>query len=428
MVRDELNAPVLEYAMRAAQEKMPQPPPPFSFAPFEKAIMESIEEGIVVFDSFGRLVYANRSARRLVEGMDELATARPEVLRRRLSTLGGRSKRLQIGGSLLGDAVILPASENDSGAGGGVGGGGGGGGGEGTLAERERRATTEMLKATGGSLAAARHQSDDPVASPPGVRTPPLSRDPLGVSFPGHARPVRHRRVCPLVRCGLRGHHFLRVLRPVLRDRRDGAVPLVRPGLRAGVRPLRHLAAAQSGAQRVLLACAAGRPSAGGRLRRSDRHQIHDAQLRRPAERLRPAGRRRMDGAGVRGSRQAAAQSAAGGADSGARSSHAHLRGRPCGAGSGDAVSRASMLLGLAMAGCGAASGDGEGGVIARVQYTPRDSIRFVTSASLRRCGGGRGFLLEGEVQGNGALVWLRPGDSIPKGRYRIIQRGDTST
>ncbi len=155
MVRDELNAPVLEYAMRAAQEKMPQPPPPFSFAPFEKAIMESIEEGIVVFDSFGRLVYANRSARRLVEGMDELATARPEVLRRRLSTLGGRSKRLQIGGSLLGDAVILPASENDSGAGGGVGGGGGGGGGEGTLAERERRAITEMLKATGGRLAEA---------------------------------------------------------------------------------------------------------------------------------------------------------------------------------------------------------------------------------------------------------------------------------
>jgi len=116
--RDELNAPVLEYAMRAAQEKMPQPPP-FSVAPFEKAIMESIEQGIVVFDSFGRLVYANRSARRLVEGMDELATARPEVLRRRLSTLGGRTKRLQIGGSQLGDAVILPASKNDSGVGGG---------------------------------------------------------------------------------------------------------------------------------------------------------------------------------------------------------------------------------------------------------------------------------------------------------------------
>jgi hypothetical protein len=148
----------MQTRMSVAQEKMPQSPPPFSFAPFEKAILESLEEGVVVFDSFGRLVYANRSARRLVEGMDELATACPEVLRRRLSTLGGRTKRLQIGGSQLGDAVILPPSENDTGAGGGRGGGGEGGEGgegEGTLAERERRAIMEMLEATGGRLAEA---------------------------------------------------------------------------------------------------------------------------------------------------------------------------------------------------------------------------------------------------------------------------------
>jgi len=127
----------------AAQEKMPQPPPPpFSFAPFEKAVMESIAEGIVVFDSFGRLLYANQGARRLVEGMDELAAVRPDVLRRRLSALGGRTKRLQVGGSQVGDAVFLPASEID------VGGGG-------TLAERERRAIMEMLEATGGRLAEA---------------------------------------------------------------------------------------------------------------------------------------------------------------------------------------------------------------------------------------------------------------------------------
>jgi transcriptional regulator of acetoin/glycerol metabolism len=136
--------------MSATQEKMPQPPPPpFSFAPFEKAVMESIAEGIVVFDSFGRLLYANQSARRLVEGMDELAAVRPDVLRRRLSALGGRPKRLQVGGSQLGDAVFLPASESGSE------GGGGGGGGGGTLAERERRAIMEMLEATGGRLAEA---------------------------------------------------------------------------------------------------------------------------------------------------------------------------------------------------------------------------------------------------------------------------------
>jgi transcriptional regulator of acetoin/glycerol metabolism len=132
--------------MSAAQEKMPPPPPPpFSFAPFEKAVMESIAEGIVVFDSFGRLLYANQSARRLVEGMDEPAAVRPDVLRRRLSALGGRTKRLQVGGSQLGDAVFLPASESGS----------EGGGGGGTLAERERRAIMEMLEATGGRLAEA---------------------------------------------------------------------------------------------------------------------------------------------------------------------------------------------------------------------------------------------------------------------------------
>src|SRR5438309_10514185 len=126
--------------MSAAQEKMPQPPPPpFSFAPFEKAVMESIAEGIVLFDSFGRLLYANQSARRLVERMDELAAVRPDVLRRRLSALGGRTKRLQVGGSQLGDAVFLPVSEHDTG----------------TLAERERKAIMEMLEATGGRLAEA---------------------------------------------------------------------------------------------------------------------------------------------------------------------------------------------------------------------------------------------------------------------------------
>lgn len=111
----------MQARMSAAQEKMPQPPPPFSFAPLEKAVMESIAEGIVVFDSFGRLLYANQNARRLVEGLDELATVRPDVLRRRLAAVGGRTKRLQVGGAQFGDAVILPASENDSGEGGGGG-------------------------------------------------------------------------------------------------------------------------------------------------------------------------------------------------------------------------------------------------------------------------------------------------------------------
>src|SRR5207302_8946337 len=58
---------------------------------------------------------------------------------------------------------------------------------------------------------------------------------------------VRDRGVCPLVRRGLRGHHFLRVVRAVFRDRRDRAVTLVRPRLLAGLRSLRHLPAPESG-------------------------------------------------------------------------------------------------------------------------------------------------------------------------------------
>jgi len=124
----------------AVQEKMAQLPPPFSFPPLPKAVMESIGEGIVVFDSYGRLLYANENAHRLVEGIDDFAAARPDALRRRLAALGGRTKRLVSGGSQLGDAVFLPASEHDGG---------------GTLAERERQAIVEMLEETGGRLAEA---------------------------------------------------------------------------------------------------------------------------------------------------------------------------------------------------------------------------------------------------------------------------------
>ena len=130
----------MQSPVSAVQEKMAQLPPPYSFAPLGKAVMESMGEGIVVFDSYGRLLYANQNARRLVEGMDDLAGARPDVLRRRLAAVGGRTKRLQSGGSQLGDAVFLSVSEHDSG---------------GTLAERERRAIVEMLEATGGRLAEA---------------------------------------------------------------------------------------------------------------------------------------------------------------------------------------------------------------------------------------------------------------------------------
>ena len=43
------------------------PPTTFAFAPIGKALMEALPDGVLVFDPFGRMVYANQSARSAVE-------------------------------------------------------------------------------------------------------------------------------------------------------------------------------------------------------------------------------------------------------------------------------------------------------------------------------------------------------------------------
>lgn len=69
----------------------------------------------------------------------------------------------------------------------------------------------------------------------------------------------------------------------------------------------------------------------------------------------------------------------------------------------------------------------GDNQVAVRVQYTPRDSTPFAAAARFHRCGGtGRGFVLDGTVQGNGILVWLRTPDSTAAGTYQILSRWDT--
>lgn len=56
----------------------------------------------------------------------------------------------------------------------------------------------------------------------------------------------------------------------------------------------------------------------------------------------------------------------------------------------------------------------------------PHDTVQFAAEARLRRCGEGRGFLLEGINEGNGVLLWLRSGDSAVAGEYPVLARGDT--
>src|SRR2546430_11755634 len=45
----------------AQRDKTTSVPPPLSFAPLGQAVLESFGEGVVVFDAYGRMIYANQS-------------------------------------------------------------------------------------------------------------------------------------------------------------------------------------------------------------------------------------------------------------------------------------------------------------------------------------------------------------------------------
>lgn len=54
--------------------------------------------------------------------------------------------------------------------------------------------------------------------------------------------------------------------------------------------------------------------------------------------------------------------------------------------------------------------------------------MRFTVPATVRHCAAGRGFLIEGRAGGNGVLVWLHRGDSMPSDDYAIHGVRDTVT
>lgn len=101
---------------------------PGAFSPLVRAVIDSVSEGIVVFDPQGRLLYANTSARRVIDGQNG-------DVRHRLQSLGARFAPLKSGTQSLGEAAILPAT------------------GPLTLADRERQAIAETLHDTSGKLA-----------------------------------------------------------------------------------------------------------------------------------------------------------------------------------------------------------------------------------------------------------------------------------
>jgi transcriptional regulator of acetoin/glycerol metabolism len=100
-----------------------------------RAILESLEQGIAVFDAGGGLVYANPIARRLLAGSNGATEARRALLARQ-----GRAVPLRDGEMTLGEAVLIAGNGATT-------------NGASTLAERERQAIIEALAATGGRLA-----------------------------------------------------------------------------------------------------------------------------------------------------------------------------------------------------------------------------------------------------------------------------------
>src|SRR2546422_394604 len=101
---------------------------PATFSPLVRAVIDSVTEGVVIFDQQGRLLYANASARRVIDGQNG-------DVRNRLQSLGARFSLLKNGTQNLGEAAILPQT------------------GPLTLAERERQAITATLQDTSGKLA-----------------------------------------------------------------------------------------------------------------------------------------------------------------------------------------------------------------------------------------------------------------------------------
>ena len=122
----------------AARDKNLNLPPQQTLAPMSQAVLETLDEGVAVFDAHGRLSYANQRARRVIDGFEPATASRTDELRERLMALGGRARPLKQGATELGEVVFLPGGDQTR-----------------TLAEQERQAILDALEVTQGKLAEA---------------------------------------------------------------------------------------------------------------------------------------------------------------------------------------------------------------------------------------------------------------------------------
>lgn len=99
------------------------------FSPLVRAVLDSVSEGVLVFDTSGRLSYANSAGQAALGEVGAQGDAADRILPK-LARLGSRITPIWIDGSKVGEAVYLPVPAN---------------GGPRTLAERERYAIIETL-------------------------------------------------------------------------------------------------------------------------------------------------------------------------------------------------------------------------------------------------------------------------------------------
>jgi transcriptional regulator of acetoin/glycerol metabolism len=107
------------------------------FSSLARAVLDSFNEGVVVFDPEGQLVYANHPAEQVIDGFGNDVSRDADALLPQLARQGGRIAPLRVGGLKVGEAVYLPTRE----------------GGQRTLADRERQAILFTLQGSGWRLA-----------------------------------------------------------------------------------------------------------------------------------------------------------------------------------------------------------------------------------------------------------------------------------
>lgn len=107
------------------------------FSPLARAVLDSLAEGVVVFDSQGRLIYTNGPAQAALQTVSREVRWSAESLVPELAQLGARVAPLRVGETKVGEAVYLPGATGQAR----------------TLAERERRAILQTLENNGWRLA-----------------------------------------------------------------------------------------------------------------------------------------------------------------------------------------------------------------------------------------------------------------------------------